>query len=154
MSQCESQNVPGRRVTGAGLVVAPNRLCVVVAGIRFKDDLDIIDRFLGESNGQSLCSEKHFVDGMESGWDAVVSYKKGIIRCRIRRSGQRAGVIKVLLLCVKTRKHCKKDAAAELLVLMHAASLLETGQTSISPRVRSGCRQSRKGSSGMVKMTR
>ena len=62
-----ARNSPGRRVAGAGVVVAANGLCVTVAGMEFLDDLDMIDRvrsrvevlrepfLLNKLNGMLLC---------------------------------------------------------------------------------------------------
>lgn len=74
-----TRSVPGRRVAGAGVVVAASGLCVTDAGIEFLDDLDIVEGVLSrveglrepfrnnEPNGMLLCCEKLFVEEMEVG---------------------------------------------------------------------------------------
>lgn len=74
----------GRRVAGAGVLVAAIGLCVTEVGIERFDDLDMVenvlsrvevlrDPFLNKLNGILLCWEKRFVEGIEAGWHDDVS---------------------------------------------------------------------------------
>lgn len=81
-----SGSVPGRRVAGAGVLVAASGLCVTEVGIDFFDDTDIVEKvlsrveFLREFFLKKLRDGiLRFVDDMEVGEHIDVSYKKGMI---------------------------------------------------------------------------
>ena len=83
-----ASNIPGRRVAGAGPVVAGSGVGDPEVGIDFFDDVDMVDNVLSsfellrESFLRNLsivlCCEKRFKDDSEAGLHEDVSYRKGI----------------------------------------------------------------------------